>query len=79
MKSMLSDLNFTKLEIEVDTKNPLPMIVDALSEHDRNLRTALVAALAVIEASKSYDDMKLVDATIELEAALEPFKVDGGD
>jgi hypothetical protein len=90
MKSMLEGLDFKRLEIEVgDSKDVIP-IIQALSEHDLKLRTALVAALAVIDAENDYDEFakskggiraskRLLDANRELETALEPFKVAGDD
>lgn len=58
------------------------------AEYADNLRTALVAALGVIDAYKATDSYPGVTAEsivavkackAELETALEPFKVAGGD
>jgi hypothetical protein len=81
MKSMLSDLRLDPKDRDFSWDGELVYT----TEYGDNLRTALVAALGVIDAENDYDEFaksrggiqaskRLLGATRELETALEPFR-----
>jgi hypothetical protein len=88
MKSMLEGLDLSLPNSPYSRASGKSTIIQmgVVIAHTNNLRTALVAALAVIDAENDYDEFaksrggiraskRLLDANRELETALEPFRV----
>lgn len=86
MNRLTDDLDFTRLDIAADEYGDAPRIIQAVTTHNLQLRAALEAALAVIDAWQKMATVEGVtnggirhclEKSAELGTALQPFKKGG--